>query len=110
MPAPPELKTLVKRYEDNWKQYSSSSYKEAELRKEFLNPLFELLGWDIYNKKGRPEQYKEVVDEPSLEVEGGTKAPDYAFRLGEVTKFYVEAKKPSVKITTDPLPPSHHPQ
>ncbi|MCK5038327.1 MAG: N-6 DNA methylase [Thermoplasmata archaeon] len=104
MPAPPELKTLVKRYEDNHKQYSSAAYKEAELRKEFLNPLFELLGWDIYNKKGRPEQYKEVVDEPSLEVEGGTKAPDYAFRLGEVTKFYVEAKKPSVKITTDPLP------
>ncbi len=69
-----------------------------------MNPLFELLGWDIYNKKGRPEQYKEVVDEPSLEVEGGTKAPDYAFRLGEITKFYVEAKKPSVKITTDPLP------
>ena len=99
MPAPPELSKLIKRFEENYKQYSSPKYKEDQLRNEFLNPFFKLLGWDVYNEKGRPPQYKEVVHEPSVEIEGGTEAPDYAFRLGEATKFYVEAKKPAVSIT-----------
>lgn len=47
------------------------------------------------------EAYKEVVHEDSLEVEGATKAPDYAFYIGGTRKFFVEAKKPSVKIETD---------
>lgn len=104
MPAPPELKVLIEKFNRNYKQYSSQEYKEAELRKEFIDPLFELLGWDMANKQEYAEQYKEVKYEPSLEVEGGTKAPDYAFRLGGKTIFFVEAKKPSVDINFDKLP------
>ena len=32
---------------------------------------------------------------------GGTKAPDYSFRIGGARKFFVEAKKPSVDIRND---------
>jgi type I restriction-modification system DNA methylase subunit len=104
LPAPAELHELVERYYRNRKQYSSLEYKEAELRKEFIDPLFEMLGWDVSNKQGLAEQYKEVVHEPSQEVAGGTKAPDYAFRIAYVTKFFVEAKKASVDIGRHQLP------
>ena len=104
MPAPEEIKKLVQRYKDHRDQYKSSGYKETELRREFLDPLFTILGWDVDNKQGHAEQYKEVVHEKSLDVEGDTRAPDYSFRIGGTTKFFVEAKKPSVDITSDKKP------
>lgn len=33
-------------------QYTSAYYKEAQLRREFRNPFFMALGWDIDNKRG----------------------------------------------------------
>ena len=42
--------------------------------------------------------------ETSVEVEGAAKAPDYAFRIGGMQKFFVEAKKPSVNIEHDNHP------
>ena len=104
MPAPEEIKKLVQRYKDHRDQYKSSGYKETELRREFLDPMFTALGWDVDNKQGYAEQYKEVVHEQSLDVEGDTRAPDYSFRIGGVRKFFVEAKKPSVSITSDKKP------
>lgn len=104
MPVPTDLHELVKRFKRNYDQYLSKDYKEADLRKEFIDPLFEMLGWDMANKKGYAEQYKEVKSEPSLEIEGGTKSPDYEFRIGEKSIFYVEAKKPHVDIGFDKLP------
>ena len=101
MPAPEVVRELVKRFEDNIDSYRSSRYNETQLRREFLDPLFEALGWDVFNKAGYAEAYKDVIHEDSLEVEGATKAPDYAFRIGGQRKFFVEAKKPSVKIETD---------
>ena len=68
------------------------------MRREFLDPFFEALGWDIFNKGGYAETYKDVIHEDSLEIEGENKAPDYAFRVGGMRKFFVEAKKPAVNI------------
>lgn len=101
MPAPEIVHQLVKRFEENLDAYRSGEYNETQLRNEFLNPFFEALGWDVYNKQGYAEAYKDVIHEDSLEVEGATKAPDYAFRIGGQRKFFLEAKKPSVKIETD---------
>lgn len=101
MPAPEKIIQLVRRFEENLDSYRSSRYKEAQLRIEFLNPFFEELGWDVLNTRGYAEAYKDVIYEDSLEIEGETKAPDYAFRIGGQRKFFVEAKKPSVKIETD---------
>jgi hypothetical protein len=77
---------------------------EAACRIEFINPFFEALGWDVSNRAGYAEQYKEVVHEDSVLVGTATKAPDYSFRIGGVRKFFVEAKKPSVAIKGDPHP------
>ena len=55
--------------------FLSPDYKEEQLRAEFLNPFFESLGWDVYNKKGLTEVYKPVIHEES------TKAPDQSSRI-----------------------------
>ncbi len=69
-----------------------------------IDPLFGLLGWDIDNRSGAPEAYKDVVHEDAIKVGGAHKAPDYGFCLGGSRIFFVEAKKPSVNLMSDPLP------
>lgn len=95
---PPKVAELVERFERNRSAYMADQYKEAQLRQEFIDPLFEALGWDMANVQGYAEAYKDVVHEASLKTSGGTKAPDYCFRVGGNRKFFVEAKKPSVNI------------
>ncbi|MBM3130897.1 MAG: restriction endonuclease subunit R [Chloroflexi bacterium] len=85
----------------NREQYRAPEYKEAQLRIEFLDPFFEALGWDVANKQGWAEQYKEVVNEDALKIAGTTKAPDYSFRIGGARKFFAEAKKPALTIKSD---------
>ncbi len=99
--APKIVNELVKRFSDNLEAYRSEAYNEARLRQEFIDPLFETLGWDVSNKSGAAEAYKEVIHEDSIKIGGVTKAPDYCFRIGGSRKFFVEAKKPAVKIRQD---------
>ena len=101
MTAPDSIRELVKRFEENLDSYRSSKYNETQLRREFLDPFLVALGWDVANKQGYAEAYKDVIHEDSLEMEGAIKAPDYAFRIGGTRKFFVEAKKPSVNIQSD---------
>jgi hypothetical protein len=95
---------LVERYRTNRDRYESSSYNEETARNEFINPFLEALGWDIANRAGAAEQYKDVIHEEGIKVGDFTKAPDYTFRFGGVRKFFVEAKKPSVDLKVDPAP------
>ncbi len=104
MTVPQQVLDLIQRFTDNRTAYHSGLYNEAQLRQEFLNPLFEALGWDVNNKQGYSERFKEVIHEDSLKISGSTKAPDYAFRLGGQRVFFVEAKKPSVDIKGDTHP------
>ncbi|GAC1397382.1 MAG: hypothetical protein NVS4B12_27310 [Ktedonobacteraceae bacterium] len=57
---------LVKRFDRNRSTYRSERYNEAQLRVEFLNPLFEALGRDITNKQGYAEAYKDVINEDAM--------------------------------------------
>ncbi|MBI5297910.1 MAG: Eco57I restriction-modification methylase domain-containing protein [Chloroflexi bacterium] len=98
MTAPEIIQQLVARFEQHYDTYRSGKYNETQLRREFLDPFFEALGWDVFNRQGYAEMYKDVIHEDSLEIEGGNKAPDYAFRIGGARKFFVEAKKPAVNI------------
>ncbi len=99
-----ELRNLIERFKENIKQYQRSSYIEAQVRKEFIDKFFKIFGWDVDNEQGYAEQYKEVINEESLKISGKTKAPDYGFRIGGVRKFFVEAKKPSIKIKDETYP------
>ncbi|MCC6502863.1 MAG: restriction endonuclease subunit M, partial [Deltaproteobacteria bacterium] len=95
---------LVERFRQNLDVYKAGSYNETQVRVEFIDPFFEALGWDIHNKKGHAEQYKDVVHEDSLKVGVTLKAPDYSFRIGGQRKFFLEAKKPFVSIKEDSAP------
>jgi len=101
---PDELVQLIDRFKEHLEQYKGVSYDEANTRTDFIDPLFELLGWDVANTASYAEQYREVIREDKVSIEGGTKAPDYCFRIGGVRKFFVEAKKPSVDLRNDPSP------
>jgi predicted type IV restriction endonuclease len=94
-------KSLVERFAQNISSYSASTYNETQLRREFLNPFFEALGWDVSNKQGFAEAYKEVIHEDAVKIGTATKAPDYSFRVGGTRKFFVEAKKPFINIKDD---------
>jgi len=98
------IQALVDRYARNRHRYGSSSYNEETCRAEFITPLFEALGWDVTNEAGDAEQYKDVIHEEGIKVGDFTKAPDYTFRIGGARKFFVEAKKPSVDLKSDPAP------
>lgn len=99
-----KIKELVQAFKENLSQYKQTTYKEAQVRKEFIDPLFNVLGWDVSNEDKRAEQYKEVINEDAIKISGNTKAPDYSFRIGGTRIFFVEAKKPFVKIKDDPEP------
>ncbi len=92
---------LAKHYRTNFDSYNAPEYKEAQLRQEFIDKFFVALGWDLRNERGIAPQYREVITEPSLDIEGSKKAPDYVFRIGQTPKFFVEAKKPAVPIEDD---------
>ncbi len=101
MTLPAQVYNLIERFERNRDAYRSGQYNETQLRREFIDPFFRALGWDVDNEQGYAEAYKDVVHEDALKIGGATKAPDYCFRIGGTRKFFLEAKKPSVNIKDD---------
>lgn len=101
MAAPKEIVELVDRFENNLASYKSGHYNETQVRREFVDPFFKALGWDVDNEQGFAEAYKDVIHEDAVKVGTTTKAPDYSFRIGGQRKFFLEAKKPSVDIKDD---------
>jgi len=102
--APAIIQELVERFQDNIEAYRTQGYNETQLRREFLDPFFEALGWDVSNKAGHAEAYKDVIHEDAIKIGGFTKAPDYCFRIGGMRKFFLEAKKPAVNLKDDISP------
>ena len=102
--APPIVHELVAKFAEHQEQYKRGDYNETQLRRDFLDPLFAAMGWDIDNRKGYAEKFREVIHEDALRVELSVKAPDYCFRVGGQRIFFVEAKKPVVNIKDDTAP------
>ncbi len=82
--APQILIELVERFRNNLASYRAGHYNETQVRREFIDPFFEALGWDVDNERGYAEAYKDVILEDSI-------------RIGGARKFFVEAKKPEVR-------------
>ncbi|MGB2984861.1 MAG: N-6 DNA methylase [Phycisphaerae bacterium] len=95
---PASVLELVARFDLHSGTYKQQTYNETQVRREFIDPLFKALGWDIDNEGGNAEAYKDVIHEDAIKIGGSTKAPDYCFRIGGVRKFFVEAKKPAEDI------------
>ncbi|MDR0521925.1 MAG: N-6 DNA methylase, partial [Planctomycetaceae bacterium] len=93
-----KIRELVQKFLHNRERYEAPDFNEASTRQEFINPLFEALGWDIGNKKGHSPNYQEVVLEANVKTAEGKKRSDYIFRIGEKPVFIVEGKKLSVSL------------
>jgi hypothetical protein len=48
--APRIIIELVERFERNREAYLNGKYNETQLRREFIDPFFKALGWDIDNE------------------------------------------------------------
>ncbi|MCL4706724.1 Eco57I restriction-modification methylase domain-containing protein, partial [bacterium] len=101
---PDTILDLLARFERNRETYQANTYNETQLRREFIDPFFAALGWDVDNKQGFAEAYKDVIHEDAIKIGGFTKAPDYCFRIGGTRKFFVEAKKPAVNLKDEVSP------
>ncbi|MHB9112356.1 MAG: Eco57I restriction-modification methylase domain-containing protein [Thermoleophilia bacterium] len=99
-----KIADLVELFRANEAAYKNPAYNETQTRREFIDPFFKALGWDVDNERGYAPAYKDVIHEDAIKVGGMTKAPDYCFRIGGQRKFFVEAKKPSVDMKNDPDP------
>jgi hypothetical protein len=86
---PDAIKRLTEYFDRQIDQVRSPDYNEAQLRIDFINPMFRELGWDMGNTPGFTEQYREVVNEDRVKVGGATEAPDYSFRIGGPSKFFL---------------------
>lgn len=106
-PCPGIMLEKVRQFHEHIETYQSGDYNEAQLRIDFINPMLEALGWDVDNKQGYAEAYRDVVYEDALKIGGASKAPDYGFYIGGRAagggrKFFLEAKRPSVALRVDP--------
>lgn len=92
------LKKLVDAFKRNLDQYTAQKYIEERVRTDFVDKFFELFDWDISNEEGFIEEFRDVTREDNVEISGEQKYPDYSFRIGGNTVFFVETKKPSVNV------------
>ena len=104
MVCPQPISDLIQKFTLNYSQYKFPDYNETSVRREFIDPFFKALGWDIDNEGGLDEEYKDVVHEDALRVGESARAPDYSFRIGGRRVFFVEAKKPAINLKESPEP------
>ena len=106
MATPQTVLTLIENFERNLDAYRSGKYNETQVRRDFIDPFFKALGWDMDNSAGYAEAYRDVIHEDAIRIGSAVKAPDYCFRIGGTRKFFLEAKKPSVCIKEE-IPPAY---
>ena len=75
------ISELVDKYKKIVTEGKDREYNEADTRKDFIEPLFQALGWDVRNKE-------EVAAEEK--TSGGR--VDYSFKINGIPEFYLEAK------------------
>ena len=68
--APQAIVDLVERFAHNRDQYRRPEYNETQVRREFIDPFFEALGWDVGNRRGVAPQHQEVIHEATLRGAG----------------------------------------
>lgn len=103
-----QVAELVQTYSNNYLQFQRATYNETQVRVDFVNRFFKLLGWDVDNERGLPQHLREVTHEATVVVEEDgvhrSKKPDYSFKVGTEVLYFLETKKPAVNLTIDAAP------
>ena len=55
------INDLLSRFHDTLPALKRGNYNETEVRVQFINPLFEALGWDMADRSGRGEVKHEIA-------------------------------------------------
>jgi adenine-specific DNA-methyltransferase len=93
-----QLLQLVSKYLLNKarNELAETEVNEAEIRLQYIDPLVELLGWDIRNQAGAPSHLQDVIVERRLEKD----RPDYQLMVNGEPVLTIEAKKASIDLCT----------
>ncbi len=83
-----QIHALIAKYEAETSSGKLKKYTEEDIKKGFILPLFEALGWD-------PKDRDEVSSEEHIKSSGRV---DYGFYLNDRPKFYLEAKSAKANI------------
>lgn len=79
-----KIQTLITKYHQVQRESRVSRYNEENTKAEFIEPLFEALGWDVRNTRH--------IDEVTREEKISKDRVDYSFRINGIPKFFLEAK------------------
>lgn len=110
---------LVDRFDKGIDFYKSSAFDETSAREQFINKLFQALGWDVLDDAGLgPDSAvryhlrltsggqtagdddwdDDLLPEEIAQRLPRVAVPDYSFRHHGETQFFVEAKRPEVNL------------
>jgi hypothetical protein len=92
---------LVEKFSNGYDSYKRPDYNEAQVRIEFIDKFFGALGWNVSDSQEVSVEDRVAVQQDGMRM---VKHPDYGFRVGRNTRFYVEAKKPAVNLKQDREP------
>ncbi len=105
-PAPDAVKRLVDRFDQDRKVFLSGDHlagtwdwglgtRDPNPSPKPLapNPSVAALGWDMDNKQGLSETFKQVILEETIRVAGASKAPDYT--LASFPAVNIHLKRPT---------------
>ena len=95
MTAPDSVYDLVAKFE------RQKPANETELRRQFVDPFFGALGWDVTDSDQVGHEVSVLVDEAGAQK---PKRPDYGFRVEGATHFFVETKPPHLNLKEDSTP------
>ncbi len=62
---PSKVVELIENFDRNIEAYHSQQYNETQLRREFIDPFFEELGWGVTNKAGYAHGGWPIKQEPN---------------------------------------------
>ena len=95
MTAPDSVYDLVAKFE------RQKPANETELRRQFVDPFFGALGWDVTDSEQVGHEVSVLVHEAGAQK---PKRPDYGFRVDGATHFFVETKPPHLNLKDDSTP------
>jgi len=61
-----KIADLMIRFEKQYDSYKNSDYNETQTKRDFIDPFFKTIVWDIDNEEGYDLAYREVIHEDKL--------------------------------------------
>lgn len=88
------IKERIEDFEKNKALIMKKGYGETNIRTNYIDVMFEALGWNIRNKYEVDREFSQK----DKSKEANTKKVDYAFKINGKLKFFIEAKEASVDL------------